>query len=633
MPIIENRIVRHHSMPGQKLPDGSASQLVTPHGLMMIFRLLGLALVYFFSTPASWAASTGVPSASSTVPAKVLHVLLTSPEASLDPALASDVQSLSINENIFDPPLRYDYLARPVKLQANTLTAMPEVSADGKTYLLHIQPGIFFTPDAAFKGKPRELTAEDYVYSIKRIYDSSIKSPWLFMFEGKLAGDEKLLQADKAKKFNPDQPIAGLQAMDRYTLRMQLKAADSNFLFQLATPAVGAVAREVVEKYADQIGSHPVGSGPFMMGQWQRNFKIQLLANPGYRSVTFTSVAGKDAADQAILRNLQGKRLPRVDSIEIRVIEEQQSRVLGFLNQEFDYLEQVPPPLADMVLRDGKLKPELSRKGIQFALFSPLQTYYMWMNMDDPVIGGYTPEKIALRRAIALSYDSAEDIRLMEKGLAMPAQSVLPPNVLGYDPGYRSPLNYDLPLANKLLDKFGYQRGQDGYRRLPDGGPLQLTMHSLAATTGRLRDEVWHKNLAAIGVRISFKTDKHSEIIKAARLGKVQMTEANWIADFPDGENFYQLLYGPNSGRANYARFNLPAFNALYEQSRSMADSAPRQRLYHDMAQLVHGYTPWVLRIHPLSADIWQPWLKNYKRHPVDFTSWRYLDLDARGHN
>ena len=100
------------------------------------------------------------------------------------------------------------------------------------------------------------------------------------------------------------------------------------------------------------------------------------------------------------------------------------------------------------------------------------------------------------------------------------------------------------------------------------------------------------------------------------------------IADFPDGENFYQLLYGPNSGRANYARFNLPAFNRLYEQSRSLSDSPQRQRLYHDMAQLVHGYTPWVLRIHPLSADIWQPWLKNYKRHPVDFTSWRYVDLE-----
>ena len=106
------------------------------------------------------------------------------------------------------------------------------------------------------------------------------------------------------------------------------------------------------------------------------------------------------------------------------------------------------------------------------------------------------------------------------------------------------------------------------------------------------------------------------------------MTEANWIADFPDGENFYQLLYGPNSGRANYSRFNLPAFNKLYEESRALSDSPERKRLYHDMAQLMHAYAPWVVRIHPLSADVWHPWLKNYKRHPVDFTTWRYLDID-----
>ena len=252
-----------------------------------------------------------------------------------------------------------------------------------------------------------------------------------------------------------------------------------------------------------------------------------------------------------------------------------------------------------------------------------------WMNMDDPVLGGYSPDKIALRRAIALSYNSQEDIRLMEKGLALAAQTPLPPNVLGYDPAYRSPLQFDLQLANALLDKFGYRRGPDGYRRLPDGQALHLQMLSEASTTGRLRDEVWRKNLEALGIRLSFKTDKHSEVIKAARLGQAQMAEANWIADFPDGENFYQLLYGANRGRANYARFNLPAFNQLYERARSMADTPERRRLYRDMAQYMHAYTPWIPRIHPLSADLVQPWVKNFKRHPVDFTNWRYLDVDA----
>lgn len=581
----------------------------------MIFRLTQLLLVFSFC-----AALHAAP------PPKVLHVLLTGPEAALDPALATDLTSLSIIENIFDAPLRYDYLARPVQLQANTLAALPEVSSDGKSYLLRLRRGILFTSDAAFAGRARELTAFDYAYSIKRLYDPALKSPWLFMFEGKLLGDEKL--RPDSGKFNVDTPIAGVQVLDRYNLRISLKEADRNFLYVLASPAASAVAREVVEKYAGQVGNHPLGTGPFMLGQWQRNARIQLLANPAYAGVFSSKAVPADQRERQILNDLQGQRLPRVGSVEIKIIEEPQARVLGFLSGEFDYLEQVPPALSDMLLRAGKLKPELAQQGLQLALFAPLQTYYMWMNMEDAVLGGYTPEKIALRRAIALSYDSAQDIALMEKGLALAAQSPLPPAVLGYDKSYRSPLAHDLKLANALLDKFGYRRGQDGYRNLPDGQPLTLSMHSLASGVGRLRDELWRNNLQAIGVRISFKTDKHAEIIKAARLGKVQMTEANWIADIPDGENFYQLLYGPNRGRANYARFNLPAFNALYEQSRQLADSPQRQRLYREMAQLLHAYTPWVLRIHPLSADVWQPWLKNYQRHPVSLTSWRYLDLD-----
>ena len=564
---------------------------------------------------------------------KTLHVLFANAEASLDPVVASDIESLSVNENIFDAMLRYDYLARPVKLVVNTLRAMPVISDGGKTILCQIQPGFFFSEDASFQGKKRELTAQDYVYSIKRHYDPTLKSPWLFLFNHKLLGDEKLhtKNASGLAQFDIDTPIEGLQVLDRYTLQIRLKVADPQFLFQLAMPASAAVAREVVEHYGDQIGNHPVGTGPFMMGQWQRSFKMELLANPHYRKVIFASSAVMDDKNRAVFTALRDKRLPQLDRIEIKIVEEQQSRVLGFLNREFDYLEQLPPPLSNMVLKQMAPKPELKtalkQRGIQLALFSNLQTYYTWMNMEDPVLGGYTPEKIALRRAIALSYNSQEDIVLMEKGLAIPAQSPLPPNVLGYDASYRSPNGYDVRLANALLDRFGYRRDADGYRNLPNGQKFTLLMHSLASTTGRLRDESWRKNLNAIGVRIQFKNDKKAEIIKAARLGKVQMAEANWIADFPDGSNFYQLLYGPNRGLANYARFNLPEFNALYERAISMPDDTEKQAVYHDMAQLMHAYNPWVVRTHPLSADLWHPWLKNYYRHPVEFTGWRYLDI------
>jgi ABC-type transport system substrate-binding protein len=558
-------------------------------------------------------ALAGGPAPAAAAPAaepKVLHAFLSTGETGLDPAVASDIASLSLLENLFDPLLRYDYLARPVKLQANTLAAMPTVEDQGLTYTFQLRQDVYFTPDPAFKGARRQVTAQDYLYSLTRLYDPALKSPWLFLLEGKIAGDEAL-----KTHFSYGTAIAGLQAVDKFTLRIRLKAADPNFLFYLAVPATGVVAREVMEAYGAQAGNHPVGTGPFMMGTWKHSDQITLLANRDFRPTMY-----------------QGRRVPLLDRVDIKIVEEYQSRVLGFLNGEFDFLEQLPESMKDLVLTaDTKptLKPELVRKGMVLSPFPVLQTYYMWMNMEDPLIGGYGKEKVALRRAIALGYNSAEDVALMKKGLAIPAVTPLPPNVLGYDPAYRSPVSYDPALANALLDRYGYRKGADGFRTQPDGKPLTLVMHSESSTVGRLRDELWRKNLSAIGLKVVFKSDKKTEIIKASRLGSVMMFETNWVADFPDGDNFYQLLYGPNSGRANYARFNLPAYNQRYEQTRSMGDSPQRTALYDELAQIIHAYTPWVLLTYPISADLQQPWLKNYQRHPVEFTNWRYLDVAA----
>ena len=311
-------------------------------------------------------------------------------------------------------------------------------------------------------------------------------------------------------------------------------------------------------------------------------------------------------------------------------MEEQQARVLGFLNREFDYLEPLPSPLTDMALAEGRLKPALVASGVVLAMVPTLRTFYLWMNMEDPVLGGYTQERIALRRAIALAYRQEEDIRLLDHGMALPAQSPLPPDVLGHDPDYRSSVRYDPALAGALLERFGYRRrGSDAYRSQPDGTALTLQMHTLASTTGRLRDEFWRRSLEAIGIRVTFKSDRFADIIKASRQGTVQMFETNWIADFPDGENFYQLLYSGNVGRANYARFRLPQYDRLFEQSRLLPDSPARTVLYRQMNRLIEGHAPWIVRTHPLEATLLHPWVRNYRRHPVENTNWRYLDIDA----
>jgi ABC-type transport system substrate-binding protein len=234
------------------------------------------------------------------------------------------------------------------------------------------------------------VTAADYVYSIKRLYDPSLKSPWSFMFEDKLLGDAALKTA-----FSYATDIPGLQAIDQYTLRIRLAAPDNNFLFYLATPATGVVAREVIEAYPGQAGNHPVGTGPFMLGDWKRSDRIVLVANPASTSVFHSSVAtdpSADPADRALARALEGQKLPRVDKVDIKIAEEFQGRMLGFLNGEYDYLEQVPESMTDMVITHGKLRPDLAARGMQLYRFPVLQTFYLLMNMDDPVLGGYSKQ-------------------------------------------------------------------------------------------------------------------------------------------------------------------------------------------------------------------------------------------------
>ena len=232
--------------------------------------------------------AASVPPALAADPAKVLHVAFTSAEMSFDPAFSADAATDGLIDHIFDSMLDYDYLARPVQLVPRTLVAMPTVEDGGATYVFKLKPGIYFTPDPAFKGKPRELTAADQAYALKRLLDPAVKSPWLWLLEGKVVGADALrAQALKSGKFDYDAPIAGIEVVDRYTLRIRLTQPDLRFVYAFAVPNTAAVAREVVEAYGPDIGAHPVGTGPYMLGAYRRSAKIELLANPGYRETTY----------------------------------------------------------------------------------------------------------------------------------------------------------------------------------------------------------------------------------------------------------------------------------------------------------------------------------------------------------
>ncbi len=588
-----------------------------------VVQLLAL-LAAFCAAPAPFAADMD----------KVVRHAFRVAETSFDPARESDRYSAFIIEALFESLLTYDYLARPVKLVPGAAESMPQVADDGATYTFRVRKGVYFADDPVFKGAKRELTAQDFAYSIRRMYDPKLRSPNLYFFEGKIIGaDELMQQAKKTGKYDYDAPIAGLEVLDRYTLRIRLKQPDYNFQYVMAMPLAVAMAREVVEHYGEDARSHPVGTGPYLLKEWRRSSKIVLEANPNYREEYVAGATGQTAEDAAIVANLQGKRLPIVGRIEVVIIEEPQPRWLAFANKEFDYIEDLPNEFVNIVAPNGKLAPNLAKQGVSMQREPQLEiTITAFYNMRDPVIGGYTPEKVALRRAMNLGYNQAEEVMIARKGQALAAESPIPPGAAGSDADFRSIAKvYDPPRAKALLDLFGYvDRDGDGYRELPDGQPLVLEFGSPPTSDFREYDQVWKKSMDAIGINIRFKKARWPDLNKESKAAKLQVGSfLAWHADYPDGDNFLQLLYGPNSSpQSNAANFALPAFDRLYERARRMPDSPERTLLYQQMTKLVLAYAPWKLGVHRVQTHLSQPWLLNYKKHPIMHQGWKYLDVD-----
>ncbi|HEX2531777.1 MAG TPA: ABC transporter substrate-binding protein, partial [Burkholderiaceae bacterium] len=488
--------------------------------------------------------------------------------------------------------------------------------------------GIHFAPDPVFKGIRRELTAHDYAYTLKRLLDPQNRSPAANFLDGKIVGLDALVdQARKTGHFDYDAPVAGLQVLDRYTLRIRLTAPDYNFLYVVAYGSLGAVAREAIESYGRQSGQHPVGTGPYMLQQYVPRSRVVLVANPNYRGFVWDFQPSGDLLDEQIARDMRGKQMPQVGRVEISIIEEEQSRWLAFQGGQID-IDWLPQVAAPTVLDGDKLKPQYAAERIRLQRFVEPEIAYTFFNFKDPVIGGFSLEKNALRRAIAMAYNTNEEIALIRNGQAVRAEMMIPPGVIGYDPAYRSSIRYDPVLANKLLDRFGYKRGADGRRTLPDGKPLVLRIHREAQVIYQEMAELWKRGLDQIGIRAEYPVSNFADNLKAATECKLMMWGGAWHADYPDGENFLQLLYGPNAGQGNNGCYQSPAYDALYKKAMALPPSPERNALYAQMSRQMEADTAWVLTVAKVRNWLSRPWVKGFKRHPVLHSDWQYIDVE-----
>ena len=529
----------------------------------------------------------------------------------LDPIFADDLYAGTEVMNVFDTLLQYNYLKRPYVLEPSLADGMPVISKDGKTYTFKIKKGVVFQDDPAFvktNGKGRELTAEDFIYSWKRVADPKLNSPQWWMFDGKVVGLNAWHDAQaKAGKTDYDAPVEGLKALDPYTLQISLNNRSYQFAYYLAMPASVAMAREVVEKYGTEILNHAVGTGPFQVSEYNPSAKIVYLKNPTYRKDLYPTDGAPSDKDQGFLADA-GKQLPLIDKLVMTVYVETQPRWLTFMNGQLD-ISTIPKDNFEQAIATdaaGKpvVKPELAQKGIQLQVEPFLDITHYTFNMSDPLVG----KNKKLRQAISMAIDGKTEIEIFYNGRAILAQGPLPPGLSGYDSTLKNPYKaFNLAKAKELLKEAGYPDGKG----LP---PIEYLTQS--DSVSRQSTEFLQKQLSAIGVTLKIQTYSWPEFQQSIKNKKGQIWPYAWSADYPDAENFLQLFYSKNrSPGSNDANFDSPQFDKLYEQSLTIPDGAERNVIYRKMLDLLVDEEPWVFGATRLNYVLNQKWTKNYKPH------------------
>lgn len=544
----------------------------------------------------------------------------------LDPGDIGDVTSSRIAAQMFETLYQYHFLKRPYELIPYLAQAMPEISQDGLTYTIKIRQDAYFVDDECFpEGTGRQLKAQDFIYAWKRIANIKYLSKNWWIFDGRIVGLDAFRQYTKSLKdkneIDYNQPVEGLQALDDFTLQIKLTKPWPQILYLLAHLPTAPMAHEAVDFYGDQIINVAIGTGPFMLKTWKRGSKMTLARNPKYRKEYYPDQGESSDKENGFLASA-GQPLPFFDRIEYTVVEESQPYWLLFMQGKSD-AAGIPKDFYNQAITPQRaLTSQLKEKGIELIIQEDPSTYWFGFNMEDPLVGQNQP----LRRAMSCAWNRAEYIEVFNNNRGVPAKGMFPPMFKEYDPDLINPwTEYDLDKAKKLLAQAV---------ALNDGKELEVTL-SLPGTdtTFRQMGQYFQRSMDKIGLKVKVDYYDWPTFQDRIKSKSIQIFAMGWVADYPDGESFLQIFYGPNgSPGPNNFNYKNPQYDKLYKKISVMSDSSQRTAIYRQMEQIVCDDCPAIFSVHPTAFVPYYKYLKNYKPHVFQYglSKYRDIDLDLR---
>lgn len=557
----------------------------------------------------------------------ILKIAVKDDIKTLDPANAYDSVSLDILPSIQETLLQYKYLSDQSVLEPLLADGMPEYSKDGLTVTVKIKKGIVYQDDPCFKangGKGRELKASDFIYEFKRLAIPAIQSQGSWIFENKVLGFtdfEKKLQTAKSEDFKKvfDEPIAGFTAKDDYTLEFKLIQPYPLLNYILAMSFTAPVTPESVEAYADKDGNlrdHPIGTGPFLLKSWETNQRVTLEKNPSFKGIYPSEASDKLKA--AGLAVDAGKTIPFINGITFEIIKEEQPRLLKFEKGDLDNFELTKDSFRAAMLDANQVRDDLAKKGVQVTFEDSLVMYYVSFNMKDKVVGGNK----YLRQAISSAIDRDKWIDTFDKYKGTKQDQVSPPGIADRVENAKVKYDYNVARGKELLAKAGFPEGK--------GLPTLNFDFRGSNTQNRQLGEFFVQQLGAIGIKINPILNTFPAYLEKAKQGNLQIAYGGWNFDYPDVENGYQLLYGPNkSPGPNDSNYENATYDAIYKKMAVLpAGAKGRRELVKQLDDMVQEDAPWAYGYYLRTYRLTQARVKNYRVAEVIQNKYKYLRIE-----
>lgn len=557
-------------------------------------------------------------------------------------------------------------------------------------YIVTIKPGIHYQPHPAFakdeQGRARylelqredlkdvhvlsdfvhtgtrELVAEDYVYQIKRIASPFLHSPIAGVMREYIVGfDAFRNQAGERYRDQPDAwhdlrelVFAGLYVDDRYTYRIRIEGKYPQLVFWLAMPFFSPMPWEA-EKFYSQPGMdernislnwYPVGTGPFMLTENNPNLRMVMEKNPNFHGERYPSEGEPQDRGNGLLADA-GKELPLVHKAVYSLEKENIPYWNKFLQGYYD-ASGVSSDSFDQAIQFGsqgdiQLTDRMREKDIQLETSVTTSILYMGFNMLDPVVGGDSERARLLRRAISIAVDYEEYISIFANGRGIPAQSPLPPGIFGHVEGEAgvNPHVYDwvsgelkrkdIRHARQLMAEAGYE---DGFDRA-SGKQLVLYFDTPGAGPGAKAHFSWlRKQYQKLGIQLVIRATDYNRFQEKMRKGTGQIFQWGWNADYPDPENFFFLLYGPNSkvqhSGENASNYQNPEFDRLFEQMKNIGNGPHRMQVIREMTRILQRDAPWLWGFHPKAFSLFHSWYRNVKPNLMANNELKYKRVDGQ---